>query len=496
MAEYSVAEGRGRLSIAFTYSLAKSLLTVQTYLKRLLPDFSSVEVLTSDATELRDLGRRLLFTGNRGIAAIQASQHPFWNARFGDFAANDATASLIKHLTSPSGDHIKVAEQLSDAQGDVVVIGGPVSSIYSRLILGAGESSPLLASVPPVSFGLREPLLKGKLRQNADGSGALPDWDLLRDRLPIKSDKDFLLITSLPHFYSEFNERLINVAGRRGGGTRAIGLVLSRPRLLDRLYRRTRGMEAWQALFVVESDGETPYSVSDDPEVFPIRADFELLHRTHAGKPLLSDVEDVEFLASATATSRWSLVRNYPAATQVLTKDTYDPNNRETAEGGSLTGSLKDLQNYGEKSLSVSASTPATIEIAAGLRELAKASPQTVRDFLKTFAIRGKQPDLVESRGMHEGLTGLLSYLLQTTPGLEELGEFDGEVSPDTGKPIEGAVEDFVRDATLAVEGLATTHPKVIDRFMSNCKRSGGSSAAFLGAILQEYSKNAFAYPL
>lgn len=233
----------------------------------------------------RQLGRRLLLRSQHAVSAIEVSDNPNWSGPGVDEAAADAALSIIRRL-SLNERNLSVNDDLSDPQGDVVILGGPVSSVFSRLVLGDGRGSPLLHGAHlPFEFDLNEsePPLRG----------TRPNWRVRRNGSALSFEEDFLLITCLPNPYGIGDERVVNVAGRHAGGTRAIDLVLTNEHIMLDLIARTEGQDGWQALVKVSSDGQRATNIVDAADVLGVTANFGQLRRLHAGKPFMSDLTGV-----------------------------------------------------------------------------------------------------------------------------------------------------------------------------------------------------------
>lgn len=265
------------------------------------------DFIEKNATILDDvaaLGRNLLFSGEEKIFGVYSANNPFGPPETITLPTKYASEAVVKHLML--GHEYRFVQSLasSTAGDDIIFFGGPVSNPYSRLILGAGDGSPILRALGmrnatlPFTFDLINPLKDGRYRPYSYGSGKRPDWDLLVDGSRVTEPEEYLLITVIPNIYSK-KGRLVVVSGRGGPGTRAIDLVLQNRSLMQSLLRGTRQFSGWQVLITVSArETEIPQEISS-PQIREVIIDFDEARNVLSGKPLFSDPRDAltsEFL--------------------------------------------------------------------------------------------------------------------------------------------------------------------------------------------------------
>jgi hypothetical protein len=240
---------------------------------------------------LATLGRRLFFKGSDKISGVSPAGNPYRPINAVPRPDYYATLTLLTRLGLSSGDIFISDEAASEPpRGSVALIGGPVSNIYARRILGVGRGSPLLsvlsprdAHILPITFDLIEPIRTKRFVRLDEVIGPEPDWPLIVEGQRIESapGTDNLLITSLPNVYSEFyeaNNRIVVISGAHEAGTRALELLLLHDEMLNRLLAQTEDLPGWQALIpVTEVEGERPLTLGKE-SVFPVSADFRSLH--------------------------------------------------------------------------------------------------------------------------------------------------------------------------------------------------------------------------
>ena len=213
--------------------------------------------------ESAQLGRALFLASSSRLSATLGNIHP--QLRRGEIydSTEDGWNSLIRRLQLGIP---KVSEHLittRNLEGSVIIVGGPVANLHSRLILGCGDVSPLLGVKLPIRFDF------GSRLEHAKNSGTEP-WRVVVDGRA--SESECLVITSLP---MGNEDRAVVVAGLHGAGTRAIDLLLTSENqgLLDRLHRDTKDFAGWQAICrVFARDSETPAALDDfDVRIFEIK---------------------------------------------------------------------------------------------------------------------------------------------------------------------------------------------------------------------------------
>lgn len=188
------------------------------------------------------------YAENSGITTIT---NPTKDALFSVFSHLGGTPENMTDLNT-SGPAI--------IDGGLLLLGGPVPNPVSRSILGDGSGSPIFQEA--LSKKVRLPISFANINSIKTGPGNRPEYQVLVNDNPLPAEKgtDYLVITSMPNIYSStyaLGDRLFNIAGLHGGGTRAIDLVLQQD-FLGKLYKdvtessELRSAPAWQAIIRVE----------------------------------------------------------------------------------------------------------------------------------------------------------------------------------------------------------------------------------------------------
>lgn len=186
-----------------------------------------------------DLSKLLFFGSARQLSATLGGIHPNLPKGMIHGSTTDGLRSLISHLdlgTARDVPHL-ASETI---EGSAAILGGPVANLHARLVLGCGGASPLFGVQLPIEF-------------DCSGASCETDsdepWQVVVDGRT--SQNECLVLTSLP--MDRGSERLTIFSGLRGAGTRAIDLLLKDAHLIERLYRDTRNLLAWQAIIEVRA---------------------------------------------------------------------------------------------------------------------------------------------------------------------------------------------------------------------------------------------------
>jgi hypothetical protein len=237
-------------------------------------------IIPFPSKEIAKLNQIIWLGNSKCVLGILGRDHPFLDAE-NHPSTLEGIDSFIGRLCL--GQIKSVPEVDSQIlEGSAVVFGGPVSTREARLIFGKGDASPLLRVALPFSFRYWDRIAE------AVESHTEP-WELIVDGVANPAVQECLIVTVLP---MGDKDRIVNIAGLCGAGTRAIDLVLRDQHLLERLERETRGLVGWQLFGEVFTDNETPKSLGE-VKVREIKgADFDsvrysvrsqLFLRDHAG---------------------------------------------------------------------------------------------------------------------------------------------------------------------------------------------------------------------
>lgn len=221
------------------------------FAKLIKTGLSNLVPFPSNETAL--LGRSVLFGHqSKHISGSLGRDHPLWKGQVHP-STLDGLESVIGRLCL---GRIKPLQEMQAEipPGSAVVTGGPVSTREARLIFGIGGTSPLLGVRLPFSFRYWDRFPEA-IETNAE------PWELVVDGVPASSVKECLIITVLP--MGEV-DRIVNIAGLHGAGTRAIDFILRNEKLLQRIERETRSLVGWQTFVEVKSiDTEIPVGLGD-----------------------------------------------------------------------------------------------------------------------------------------------------------------------------------------------------------------------------------------
>jgi hypothetical protein len=245
---------------------------------KLHSNFGDVSPLTEGA----ELARTLLFDVSSSISATLGQIHPQF--RKGQFhpSTSHVLGSLITHLQLGS---VRCVSQIHSTvlEGSLVVVGGPVSSLHARLILGCGGPSSLFGVDLPIRFDCVS---------TAPALSDLNPWKVVVEGR--SSQQECLVITSLP---LDSSDRLVVIAGLHSAGTRAVEFVLRNDQgILDHIYNRARHFVGWQALVEVKATGRQRPEGIADATVFEIRnVDFDRVVRSIRSR-LFLDKAEIEML--------------------------------------------------------------------------------------------------------------------------------------------------------------------------------------------------------
>jgi len=262
--------------------LSKGLVEVRANLSRLVA-IGAKKIVPHPSAALANLGRAVLFGNATTLAGRVGRSHPFFRGSAHP-STLDGFDALIGRLCL---GRIKAVPELdaNALMGSLVIFGGPVSTWEARLIFGSEGLSPLLGSQLPFSFRYTDRLPEAAATRTEP-------WELLIDGVA-RACEEALVITVLP---MDGNNRLVSVAGLRGPGTRAIDLLLRNERLLDRLYRDTRGLTGWQFLAEVSDVVEdVPRSLREMSVRELTGVQFDSLNYLETMKRLIAgDVESID----------------------------------------------------------------------------------------------------------------------------------------------------------------------------------------------------------
>jgi len=256
-----------------------------------------------DSALVGALIKELLFRNSKSVVGFAAQSNLFRDpvapSESSLYAAN-ALIARLSHRPDEFGivDSIKVGQ----VNNSTVAFGGPLTNPISRTFLGTGTGSPvfwrymsshLKGSLPrlPVSFDLSEAqsLFKLGIRDSA-----VPDWPMIVEDRRIDEPGEYLILTSLPNFYSTHPEAnaITLISGRGAPGTRLIEVVLSDPVLIEQIRRATKGYMAWQILLKFDQPrwlDNRIFANFKEMAVFEIPFDLDPLFKNLSGRPFLSN---------------------------------------------------------------------------------------------------------------------------------------------------------------------------------------------------------------
>lgn len=252
--------------------------------------------------EIAALGRKVLFGESNRLSGRIGLHHPFYDGRAHP-STIDGLNSLVGRLCLGEIQGREIDPDIRE--GSAVVLGGPVSTWEARLIFGKGETSPLIGVPLPFSFEYRDQMVEAI-------QSRIEPWELVVEGARTPSVKECCIVTVLP---MGAGDRIVNIAGLHGAGTRAIDFVLRDGRLLETIERQTRGLVGWQLFVEVHSThDETPIGLRD-VQVREIRgADFDSLRYSARNKLFIGtqrkqlDDEDWPVLQSAVVVHRSATV--------------------------------------------------------------------------------------------------------------------------------------------------------------------------------------------
>ncbi len=241
------------------------------------------------ALEQRELAFSLLFGQSDEQFIRTSTNNPYSITKGTTLPTFDALNSIMSNF-SGIDTHFKELrneEVLSNVNGSIVLLGGPVANIYSRQVFGVGDGSLLFKR----AYGRRIdlPVYFDNVLSKVSGPGTRPEYRVIADGRSIgvreTGDQNYLVLTSIPKvfskFYGIFDHRIVIVSGLNGVGTRAIHQVLRNPGMMDRLRKETIGMPAWQALIHVneiDKERQLPIRVGECRVWGINHVDFDKIH--------------------------------------------------------------------------------------------------------------------------------------------------------------------------------------------------------------------------
>lgn len=292
-AEFEMAHRRNFLKVACGFLVAASgpiALALQAQDK--------LEQYLNARGKNRSLTRHLLFGSAEKILFKTSTNNPY-AFRDGPTAPTlDALNSMTEFYTDDTTKFKPLAQMpaVSEIDGSLVLLGGPVANLYSRQIFGVGHGSYFLER----ALGKKENLpiyFDNILTADPHKPGKRPNYTVvIANKYRIECGTPFsnyLVLTSLPNIFSnrygsfELNsgDRITIISGLNGNGTRAIKSLLHDEKAVDVLATKVGRFEAWQALLKVEIQN---LSADDmrivDVHVFPIqKIDFDLVRSKFEG---------------------------------------------------------------------------------------------------------------------------------------------------------------------------------------------------------------------
>lgn len=231
---------------------------------------------------VREAASHFLFRNSDRHFYAASKDNPYSQIRGITPATADALSSTLAILGTGRED-MRAVDILCTPQldGTAIFFGGPVANVHSRQILGIGKGSPLLSEAEGKRVML--PFHFGNVLVPNAAPGHRPDYQIFSGETQhtLGPDDDFLLVTSLPNVFSPgygdvADDRLMIFAGLHGQGSRAIGLLLSQPRLLEEIEKEARSFAGWQVLFRVRrGPGDWPIAIEKISTPRQIKANFD-----------------------------------------------------------------------------------------------------------------------------------------------------------------------------------------------------------------------------
>jgi hypothetical protein len=286
----SAPDGRASMPLAAATSRRDVIVGASTVVSALFGGVSAAPIVADwwkrwleDAQgSIRDVASAFLFRNSARQFYAASRDNPYGPIRGITPPTADALSSTLAIL-GIDRDDMRPVDGLCTPQldGTAILFGGPVANVHSRQILGIGKGSPLLSA----SEGRRVmlPFHFGNVLVPNAAPGHRPDYKIFAGETPhdLGPGDDFLLVTSIPNVFSpgyglSADDRLMIFAGLHGQGSRAIRLLLGRPKLLEQIGAHTKDFAGWQALFrVKQGPGDWPVAIDASGPPREITADFD-----------------------------------------------------------------------------------------------------------------------------------------------------------------------------------------------------------------------------
>ena len=196
-----------------------------------------------------------------------------------------ASYSLDIHLSGQRHFHVADFDG-APPNGNMAIIGGQATNPNTQIILGTGEISPLFSLFRNQKPGTG-PRVRGDMSKyiNRGPLESEPPFPLIIDERQEQYEGEYMLLTSIPDpFEPQF--RIISIMGQHRAGAMAIKYLLSDQKLIERIRKETRHMEAFQLLFPVDTVDVNGYAVPTGIQEFQR---FEIYNTCELNDSLIPD---------------------------------------------------------------------------------------------------------------------------------------------------------------------------------------------------------------
>ncbi|MFA6207218.1 MAG: hypothetical protein WC689_13470 [Methylocystis sp.] len=251
--------------------------------------------------ENREFAKELLLGDGPNYFYRTATNNPYSYATGTTAPTRDALNSVmgVYELDGIKFTEVDRCIDVDIIDGTLVLLGGPVSNMYSRQILGVGDKSYLFSSALKKSVNL--PIYFENILSAHPSPGHKPNYRIVFDGRRISCntvDTNYLVITSFPNVFSPsygvFNHRILVLSGLNGSGTRAIKNIIENPTIVNILHEKSKNYDGWQALIKItrtDATGQFPLAVGG-VKVLPLHLDYDTVRKNVEHECFLIDPHD------------------------------------------------------------------------------------------------------------------------------------------------------------------------------------------------------------